>query len=130
MWGPLDPKHMRGLLEGFLAAVKSRFGDCYGLGKLEGDAILDPLRVILLDGMAMGGSIGLELGIVEEGGGVLMERDLVSGLLEEVGGVSDYWSSSCLAKFSHFLGMLTKGFEGGILKLLKRMKERKGQRGR
>lgn len=123
MWGPLDPKHMRGLLEGFLAAVKSRFGDCYGLGELEGDAILDPLRVILLDGMAMGGSIGLELGVVEEGGGVLMERDLISGLLEEVGGVSDYWSSSCLAKFSNLLGMLIEGFEGEILKLLKRMKK-------
>ncbi|RVW36484.1 Trafficking protein particle complex II-specific subunit 130-like [Vitis vinifera] len=85
VWGPLDPKHMRGLLEGFLAAVKSRFGDCYGLGELEGDAILDPLRVILLDGMAMGGSIGLELGVVEEGGGVLMERDLVSGLFRGSG---------------------------------------------
>ncbi|KAL6335980.1 hypothetical protein AAG906_003606 [Vitis piasezkii] len=41
----------------------------------------------------------------------------------------DCWSSSCLAKFSHCLGMLTKGFEWEILKLLKKMKERKDKKG-
>ncbi|RVX13086.1 hypothetical protein CK203_018042 [Vitis vinifera] len=37
--------------------------------------------------------------------------------------------SSSLAKFSRYLGMLTEGFEGEILFLLKRMKERKLQKG-
>ena len=40
------------------------------------------------------------------------------------------WHSSCLAKFSCYLGMLTKGFKGEILFLLKRMKERKLQKGK
>ena len=37
--------------------------------------------------------------------------------------------SSSLAKFSRYLGMPTEGFEGEILFLLKRMKERKIQKG-
>lgn len=52
------------------------------------------------------------------------------GLLEEVGGASDSWASSCLAKFGHSLGMPTEGFEGEILKLLKRMEGRKEQNGK
>ena len=39
------------------------------------------------------------------------------------------WQSSSLAKFSRYLGMPTKGFEGEILFLLK-MKERKLQKGK
>ena len=35
------------------------------------------------------------------------------------------WRYSCLAKFCHCLGMPTEGFEGEILKLLNRMKERR-----
>ncbi|RVW64332.1 putative ribonuclease H protein [Vitis vinifera] len=40
------------------------------------------------------------------------------------------WQSSCLARFSRCLGMPTEGFEGEILLLLKRMKERKLQKGK
>ncbi|RVW17454.1 Transposon TX1 uncharacterized 149 kDa protein [Vitis vinifera] len=40
------------------------------------------------------------------------------------------WHSSSLAKFSCYLGMPTEGFEGEILFLLKRMKERKLQKGK
>ena len=39
------------------------------------------------------------------------------------------WQSSSLAKFSRYIGMPTEGFEGEILLLLKRMKERKIQKG-
>ena len=39
------------------------------------------------------------------------------------------WQSSSLAKFSRYIGMPTEGFEGEILFLLKRMKERKIQKG-
>ena len=40
------------------------------------------------------------------------------------------WQSSCLARFSRCLRMPTEGFEGEILLLLKRMKERKLQKGK
>ena len=40
------------------------------------------------------------------------------------------WHSSSLAKFSRYLGMPTEGFKGEILLLLKRMKERKLQKGK
>ena len=39
------------------------------------------------------------------------------------------WQSSSLAKFSRYIGMPTEGFEGEILLLLKRMKERRIQKG-
>ena len=38
------------------------------------------------------------------------------------------WYSSCLAKFSHCLGMPTEDFDWEILFLLKRMKEKKLQK--
>ena len=40
------------------------------------------------------------------------------------------WHSSSLAKFSCYHGMPTEGFEGEILFLLKRMKERKLHKGK
>lgn len=91
---------------------------CYGR-----EAALDPLRVILATGKALGGSwsIGLKLGVVEEVASALLVRDMSSRLLEDVGGESNRWSFSCLAKFRHCLGMLVKGFKGEILKLLKKM---------
>lgn len=48
---------------------------------------------------------------------------------EEEGEPSEGWSSSCLAKFSRCLGMLTEDFEEKILYLLGRMKARIDQRG-
>ena len=47
---------------------------------------------------------------------------------DEGGGLS--WQSSCLAKFSRCLEMPTEGFEGEILFLLRRMKERKIRKGK
>ena len=71
------------------------------------------------------GFSGKELGAVEEVIEVSSKRAIQEALEEgeEVGTLS--WSSSCLAKFSRCIGMLTEGFKGEILILLKRMKERK-----
>ena len=71
------------------------------------------------------GFSGKELGAVEEVIEVSSKRAIQEALEEgeEVGTLS--WSSSCLAKFSCCIGMLTEGFKGEILTLLKRMKERK-----
>ena len=38
--------------------------------------------------------------------------------MEEEGGASNSWMNSCLANFSHYLGMPTEDLEGVILKLL------------
>lgn len=59
-----------------------------------------------------------------------MVREMCGSFLEEMIGVSKCWSSTCLAKFSHCLGMSIEGFEGEILMLLKKMKERKDEKGK
>ncbi|RVW98940.1 Transposon TX1 uncharacterized 149 kDa protein [Vitis vinifera] len=56
---------------------------------------------------------------VHEDRNCLRERRVV-----EVGDGEEEWSSSCLAKFSHCLGMPTVGFEEEILYLLRRMRGR------
>lgn len=76
---------------------------------MEGEASLDPLRITLVDGSALGCTTSVK-------------QDCVEGRVEGVGRLLDCWSLSCLAKFSNLLGMLIEGFEGEILKLLKRMK--------
>ena len=88
---------------------------------------MDPLRMIMADGREAEvlGSPGMALGTVGK------EVDKVVGwdnqeIMEERNEVGEQcWQSSCLARFSRCLGMPTEGFEGEILLLLKRMKERK-----
>ncbi|WJZ85422.1 hypothetical protein VitviT2T_004961 [Vitis vinifera] len=67
---------------------------------------------------------GSDLAIVPFGG--VLESPLVEmmALQVEVGDGEEEWSSSCLAKFSHCLGMPTVGFEDEILYLLRRMRGR------
>ena len=67
---------------------------------------------------------GTDLAIVPFGG--VLESPLVEtmALQVEVGDEEEVWSSSCLAKFSHCLGMPTVGFEEEILYLLRRMRGR------
>lgn len=67
---------------------------------------------------------GPELAIVPFGG--VLESPLAGtmALQVEVGDGEEEWSSSCLAKFSHCLGMPTVGFEEEILYLLRRMRGR------
>ena len=101
---------------------------------LEVDALplMDPLRVILVDGREMKGSSysSKELGIIEEVLEDFSKRAIREDLEEGEEAGTHSWSSSCLAKFSHCIGMPTEGFEGEILTLLKRMKERKYQKGK
>ena len=96
---------------------------------LEADALplMDPLRVILVDGRVTEGSSysSKELGIVEEASEDFSERAIQEDLVEGEEAGTHSWSSSCLAKFSHCIGMPTEEFEGEILTFLKRMKERK-----
>ena len=78
-----------------------------------------------LSSRAMGGEAsGPDLAIVPFGG--VLESPLVEtvALQVEVGEGEEEWSSSCLAKFSHCLGMPTVGFEEEILYLLRRMRGR------
>ena len=67
---------------------------------------------------------GPDLAIVPFGG--VLESPLVEtmALQVEVGDEEEEWSSSCLVKFSHCLGMPTVGFEEEILYLLRRMRGR------
>ena len=67
---------------------------------------------------------GTDLAIVPFGG--VLESPLVEtmALQVQVGDEEEVWSSSCLAKFSHCLGMPTVGFEEEILYLLRRMRGR------
>ena len=50
--------------------------------------------------------------MVKEGGGEIED------LLQDLEGKGCRWDSSCLARFSKFLGFSTEGFEGEILNLL------------
>ncbi|RVW90309.1 hypothetical protein CK203_036731 [Vitis vinifera] len=92
---------------------------------------LNPLREVWVDGRELGGSclLVLELGLGEAVPRILVVKKMGDGFLEDLVRPLDCWSSSCFAKFSHYLGMLTKGFEWEILKLLKKMKERKDKKG-
>ncbi|RVW55853.1 hypothetical protein CK203_075727 [Vitis vinifera] len=76
---------------------------------------------------------GTDLAIVPFGG--VLESPLVEtmALQVEVGDEEEVWSSSCLAKFSHCLGMPTVGFEEEILYLFEKNEgriEKKNQGGR
>ena len=97
-----------------------------------GGADLGPLRVILADGKE-----AEVFGLSRRANGVVEEviEDVLKRVIQEVVEERDEvgepcWHSSCLAKFSRCLGMPTEGFEGEILFLLKRMKERKLQKGK
>ncbi|RVW36927.1 hypothetical protein CK203_094920 [Vitis vinifera] len=102
----------------------------------------DPLRAVptedllVLDGRkepprgSTGSVSATELAIVPIGSGYaspIVER--IDFQLEEEGGRDEGWNSSCLAKFSRCLGMLTKEFEEEILYLLRRMEGRIDQKG-
>ncbi|RVW31827.1 putative ribonuclease H protein [Vitis vinifera] len=88
--------------------------------------------MILVDGREAEVSdlVGRESGNTEELSVGALER-VSQEDEEERGKEGDLcWQSSSLAKFSRYLGMPTEGFEGEILFLLKRMKERKLQKGK
>ncbi|KAL6336576.1 hypothetical protein AAG906_025131 [Vitis piasezkii] len=99
-------------------------GSCSGAQKWGGKGVRDGREA---DGF---GFSCKDLGAGEEVIDDLLERAIQKVLEEgeEAGTIS--WSSSCLAKFSRCIGMPMEGFEWEILTLLKRMKERKDQKGK
>ncbi|RVX05984.1 hypothetical protein CK203_018664 [Vitis vinifera] len=90
---------------------------------------MDPLRMIMADGREAEvlGSSGMALGTVGKEAEKVVGWDITE---ERNEGGEQCWQSSCLARFSRCLGMPTEGFEGEILFPLKRMKERKLQKGK
>ena len=78
----------------------------------ERELSVNPLKVLLAE----------ERDFEKGDGGSSPVRD---GRTEEEGGDVESWRYNCLAKFCHCLGMPTEGFEGEILKVLNRMKERR-----
>ncbi|RVX01630.1 hypothetical protein CK203_024423 [Vitis vinifera] len=78
----------------------------------ERELSVNPLKVLLAE----------ERDFEKGDGGSSPIRD---GRIEEEGGDVESWRYNCLAKFCHCLGMPTEGFEGEILKVLNRMKERR-----
>ena len=91
---------------------------------------LGPLRVILANGREteVSGYSGKVIGVVDKVREDVSERAIQEVVEEMVKAGEPCWYSSCLAKFSRCLGMLTKGFEWDILILLKMMKEMKHQK--
>ncbi|RVX14550.1 LINE-1 reverse transcriptase-like [Vitis vinifera] len=90
---------------------------------------MDPLRMIMTDGREAEvlGSPGMVFGTDGKEAEKVVGWDITE---ERNEGGEQCWQSSCLARFSRCLGMPTEGFEGEILFLLKRMKERNFRRGR
>ena len=88
---------------------------------------MDPLRMIMADGREAEvlGSPGMVFGTDGKEAEKVVGWDITE---ERNEGGEQCWQSSCLARFSRCLGMPTEGFEGEILFLLKRMKERKLQK--
>ena len=91
---------------------------------------MGPIRVILANGREtkVSGYSGKVIGVVDKVREDVSKRAIQEVMEEMVEAGEPCWYSSCLAKFSRCLGMLTKGFEWDILILLKMMKEMKHQK--
>lgn len=83
----------------------------------EGELMVDPLQVILVEE----GGNGLE------GGDSSPTKKVGVELVKEEREGGESWKYSCLVPLCQCLGMPTEGFEGEILKLLKRMNEKREQ---
>ena len=93
---------------------------------------MGPLRMILADGREVEVSdlVGRESGNSKEVSEGVSERVSQEDEEERVEEGELCWHFGSLDKFSRYLEMPTEGFEGEILFLLKRMKERKLQKGK
>ena len=88
-----------------------------------GDSVMEnalPLRVVAADGKEWGpeSSYGIINEVEDTGAGKQREEDQCES--DEHWNYGS-WESSCLVKFSEFLGFSTKGFEKEILKLLRNL---------
>ena len=85
------------------------------------DKALVPLRVVAVDGREWGlESPGAIIDVGEEIGAAGQRKTEVQFELLENWNYGS-WESSCLAKFSEFLGFPTKGFEKEIMNLLRKL---------
>ena len=92
-----------------------------GQGVSSPDKALVPLRVVAADGREWGlESPGAIIDVGEEIGEASQRKTKVQFELLENWNYGS-WESSCLAKFSEFLGFPTKGFEKEILNLLRKL---------
>ena len=96
-------------------------GEISGLGGINGEENLEPLRVVAADGREWGVDFS---GVLIEGGeGLVVAGSRTNGEQNEASEPWTYesWEKSCLAKFSDFLGFPTKGFEKEITNLLRNL---------
>ncbi|RVW54310.1 hypothetical protein CK203_068498 [Vitis vinifera] len=96
-----------------------------------GGEVMGPLRMIWADGREAEvlEIAGMEAGVFGEKSEGVTDRTIHEDMEEREEEEEPCWQSSSLAKFSRYIGMPTEGFEGEILLLLKRMQERKIQKG-
>ena len=96
-------------------------GEISGLGGINGEENLEPLRVVAADGREWG--IEFSGALIEEGEGFVVADSRTNGEQNEASEPWSYesWEKSCLAKFSDFLGFPTKGFEKEITNLLRNL---------
>ena len=96
-------------------------GEISGLGGINGEEDLEPLRVVAADGREWGADFSGVL--FEEGEGLVVAGSRSSEEQNEASEPWTYerWENSCLAKFSDFLGFPTKGFEKEITNLLRNL---------
>ena len=96
-------------------------GEISGLGGINGEEDLEPLRVVAADGREWG--VDFSGVLIEEGEGLGAAGSRTNEDQNEASEPWTYerWEKSCLAKFSDFLGFPTKGFEKEITNLLRNL---------
>ena len=96
-------------------------GEISGLGGINGEEYLEPLRVVAVDGREWG--VDFSGVLIEEGEGLVVAGSRTNEDQNEASEPWTYerWEKSCLTKFSDFLGFPTKGFEKEITNLLRNM---------
>ena len=96
-------------------------GDISGLGGINGEEDLEPLRVVAADGREWG--VEFSGALIEEGEGLVAAGRRTNEVQNEASEIRTYerWEKSCLAKFSDFLGFPIKGFEKEITNLLRNL---------
>ena len=113
-WGGRNETFLIFLSLGWRALIEVEEGHdaVVNLKENERELSVNPLKVLLAE----------EKDFEKGNGG---SSPIRNGMTEEEGGDVESWRYSCLAKFCHCLGMPSEGFEGEILKVLNRMKERR-----
>ena len=96
-------------------------GEISGLGGINGEEDMEPLRVVAADGREWG--VDFSGVLIEEGEGLVVHGSRTNEEQNDALEPWNYerWEKSCLAKFSDFLGFPTKGFEKEITNLLRNL---------